>query len=91
MGTARFRAGDWKRAIPDLEKAIGMRKADSPQSAAEGFSLAMSHWRLGEKKKAKELFAKAAKRMAKGTQDEPEFKAFREETTELLGVKEKPQ
>ncbi|HVJ82949.1 MAG TPA: tetratricopeptide repeat-containing protein kinase family protein, partial [Planctomycetia bacterium] len=88
LGTAHYRAGDWKRATVELEKAIGMRKADSPQSAAEGFLLAMSHWKLGEKEKAREWFARATKWMAKGTQDDPEFKAFRKEAAELLGVKE---
>jgi serine/threonine protein kinase/tetratricopeptide (TPR) repeat protein len=56
-GTALYRTGDWKGAIAALEKEIGLRTPDHPNSANEGFFLAMSYWQLGEKDKAREWFA----------------------------------
>jgi tetratricopeptide (TPR) repeat protein len=86
LGTARYQTGDWKGAIADLEKVIGLRTADDPSNAYEGFFLAMSHWQLGEKDKAREWFAKAVQWMDKGNKDDAELKRFRAEAAELLGV-----
>jgi tetratricopeptide (TPR) repeat protein len=85
-GTARYRTGDWKGAIADLEKAIGLRTPDDPFNANEGFFLAMAHWRLGEKDKAREWFARAVQWMEKVNTASDELKRFRAEAAELLGV-----
>jgi tetratricopeptide (TPR) repeat protein len=89
LGTARYRAGDWKGAIADLEQAIGLRKPDDPRNANEGFFLAMAHWQLGEKGQAREWFAKSVQWMEKGNQDDAELKRFRAEAAGLLGVEKK--
>src|SRR5581483_3438237 len=70
LGTARYRADDWKRAIADLEEAISLRRPDDPADANEGFFLAMAHWQLGEQDKAREWFAKAMQWMEKGNNKE---------------------
>jgi hypothetical protein len=88
LGTALYRTGDWKGAIPVLEKAIGLRKPDHPINANEGFFLAMAHWQLGEKDKAREWFARSVKWMEKGMED-GELKRFRAEAAALLGIEEK--
>ena len=51
-----------------------------------GFFLAMAHWQLGDKSKAREWFDKAAAWMEKGKQDDANLKRFRAEAAELLGV-----
>jgi serine/threonine protein kinase/tetratricopeptide (TPR) repeat protein len=89
LGTARYRTGDWKGAIADLEKAIGLRTPDYPFTAEEGFFLAMAHWQLGEKDKAREWFAKSVQWMDKGNKEDAELKRFRAEAAELLGVEKK--
>ena len=58
-------------------------------NANEGFFLAMAHWQLGEKDKAREWFDKAVKWMDKGKKDDAELKRFRAEAAELLGAKDK--
>lgn len=55
-----------------------------------GFFLAMAHWQLGEKDKAREWFAKSVQWMEKGAKDE-ELRRFRVEAAELLGIKEGPR
>jgi hypothetical protein len=89
LGTARYRTGDWKGAIADLEKAIGLRAPDDPMNANVGFFLAMAHWRLGEHDKASEWFAKSVQWMDRGLHDNAELQHFRAEAAELLGVGKK--
>jgi tetratricopeptide (TPR) repeat protein len=88
LGTARYRAGDWKGSIADLEQAIGLRQADNPDNAAEGFFLTMAHWQLGEKEKARQWFAKSVAWMDKGRKDDGELKRFRVEAAELFCQKQ---
>jgi tetratricopeptide (TPR) repeat protein len=86
LGTARYRTGDWKGAIADLEKAIGLRNPDHPSNAYDGFVLAMAHWQLGEKDEARAWFDKSVVWMAKGLQENTELKHFRAEAAQLLGI-----
>jgi tetratricopeptide (TPR) repeat protein len=90
LGAARYRAGDWKGAIADLGKAISLRKSDNAINANEGYFLAMAHWQLGEKEKAREWFDKATAGMDKSKREDAELKRFRAEAAELLGIAEKP-
>jgi tetratricopeptide (TPR) repeat protein len=87
LGTARYQAGEWKEAIANLEQALKLRKAEDPRNANEGFFLAMAHWRLGDKDKARVWFDKSVAWMARD-KDDPELKRFRAESAELLGVKD---
>jgi tetratricopeptide (TPR) repeat protein len=86
LGTARYRSGDWKGAISDLEKAIGLRSPDDPFNASNGFVLAMAYWQLGEKDKARAWFDKSVVRMDKSLQENAELKRFRAEAAQLLGI-----
>jgi eukaryotic-like serine/threonine-protein kinase len=88
LGIARYRTGDWKGAIADLEQAISLGKPDDPVNANQGFFLAMAHWQLGDKAKAREWFDKAVQWMEKGKKDDADLKCFRAEAAELLGVAE---
>ena len=63
--------------MADLEKAISLRKPDDPVNVNEGFFLAMAHWQLGEKDKAREWFDKSVKWMENGKKDDAELKRFR--------------
>jgi serine/threonine protein kinase len=86
LGTARYRTGDWKGATADLEKALSLRKADDAMNANEGFFLAMAHWQLGEKDRARAWFDKSVAWMETGRKDDAELKRFRAEAAKLLGV-----
>jgi serine/threonine protein kinase/tetratricopeptide (TPR) repeat protein len=94
LGTARYRAGDWKGAIADLEKAISLRNPDPPfnggkptSTAFSDLFLAMAHWQLGEKDKARTLFDKSVQWMdGPGRQENAKLKRLRAEAAELLGI-----
>jgi serine/threonine protein kinase/tetratricopeptide (TPR) repeat protein len=87
-GTARYQTGDWKGAIADLERAIGLRAPDDHVNANEGFFLAMAQWQLGDKDRARDWFAKSAQWMERDKEN-AELKRFRAEAAELLGVEKK--
>jgi hypothetical protein len=90
-GRGRYRVGDWKRAIADLEQAIGLPKADDSANSSAGFFLAMAYWQVGDVAKAREWFNKAVAWMDQGKQkDDADLKRFRVEAAELLGMKDKP-
>jgi tetratricopeptide (TPR) repeat protein len=89
LGTARYRTGDWKGASADLERAIGLRRPEDPMNANEGFFLAMAHWQLGSKDKARDWFAKSVQWMEKGNKDDADLKRFRTEAAGLLGIEKK--
>jgi serine/threonine protein kinase len=87
LGIAAHRMGDHASAIVALEKAMALMGGNS---TVEQFFLAMAHWRLGDKRQAREWFDKATAWMSKtGCQDE-ELMRFRAETAALLGNGESP-
>jgi tetratricopeptide (TPR) repeat protein len=50
LGAAQYRAGDWKEAIAALEKSMQLRQGGD---SFDWFLLAMAHWQLGDKEKAR--------------------------------------
>jgi tRNA A-37 threonylcarbamoyl transferase component Bud32 len=89
LGAARYRGGDWKGAIADLEQAFGLANPRDDRANCCGFFLAMAYWQIGDKAKAREWFAKAASWMDQGKQkDHADLKRFRAEAAELLGIKD---
>jgi hypothetical protein len=90
LGTARYRVGDWERAVADLEKTTRMRRAhEEPLNANEGFFLATAHWRLGARPQARAWFDRSVKWMANGLDEVTELRAFRAEAAKLLEVDRK--
>jgi tetratricopeptide (TPR) repeat protein len=85
LGAAHCRAGDWKDAIEALEKSMQLRKGGD---SFDWFFLAMAHWKLGEKDKAREWYDKAVDWMDKNKPQDEELKRFRAEAAALLGVTE---
>ena len=53
------------------------------------FFLAMAHWQLGEKDKAREWYDRAVQWMDKNQPKNEELRRFRAEAAELLELKEK--
>ena len=86
LGIVRYRARDWKAAISALEKSMELRKG------GDGFDwifLAMAHWQVGEKAKARDFFDRAVQWMDKNQPKNEELRRFRVEAAELLELKEK--
>jgi len=85
LGVAHYRAGAWNDAIAALEKSEAV--APGLFTAADGFFLAMAYWRVGEKEKVREWYAKAL--MSVETASQPagrELAHFRLEASRLLGI-----
>ncbi len=86
LGVALCRSAEWTAAIAALAKSLELRKGGD---SFDWFFLAMAHWQLGEKDKAREWYEKAALWMEKNKPEDEELKRFRTEVAELLGVNQK--
>ena len=83
LGVARYRAGDYRGAVADLEKSVKLRGGGD---SIDFFFLAMAHWRLGHTDQARTWYADATAWMDRRAADNPELLRFRTEAGALLGV-----
>jgi tetratricopeptide (TPR) repeat protein len=83
LGIAQYRNGDWKAAVAALNKSVQLRKGGA---SSEFFFLAMAHWQLNEKVKARDWYDQAVSWMDKHNPQDKDLKRFREEATALLGL-----
>jgi tetratricopeptide (TPR) repeat protein len=88
LGVAHYRAGDWKAAVEALTKSEELSPGGS--LAFNASFLAMAHWQLGEKDKARDWYDRAVDWMAKNQPQNKELKRFRAEAEELLGIPNTP-
>jgi uncharacterized protein HemY len=88
LGWAHYRAGDWKASIEALEKSCAL---DDPKGgdASQWFFLAMAHWRVGVKDKARDFYDRAVQWTDKNKPGDETLRRFRAEAAELLELKEK--
>jgi Tfp pilus assembly protein PilF len=86
LGVANYRAGDWQAARTALEKSMELQQGGN---SFDWIFLAMAHWRLGEKDKAREWYDRAVQWMDKNQPTNEELRRFRAEAAELLGLKDK--
>ena len=85
LGAAHYRAGDWKEAIAAIEKSETV--APGRFTAVNFLILAMAHWQLGEKEKARECYEKAVRSMEQGSQSVTgDLERFRREASQLVGI-----
>ena len=85
LGVALYRAGDWTRAIAELDESVRLMGDDQAHSY-NGFFLAMAHWRLGDQLKALAYFDRSVHWMERQAQSDPELVRFRAEAEALLDV-----
>jgi tetratricopeptide (TPR) repeat protein len=85
LGAAHYRSGNWKDAIAVLDKSMELRKGGD---SFDWFFLAMAHWKLGDKEKARTRFDQAVQWMDKHQPADEELRRFRAEAAELLGIKD---
>ena len=80
LGVAQYRNGDWKAAVEALMKAVHLRRGGNSE---DFFFLAMAHWQLDEKDKARAWYDRAVTWMDKNKPQDEELKRFRAEATDL--------
>jgi tetratricopeptide (TPR) repeat protein len=87
LGVATFRAGEWPPAVDALQRSIELRDGGD---ASDWFFLAMAHWQLENTDEARAWYDKAIQWMDKNAPRNEELQQFRQEATELLGIKASP-
>jgi tetratricopeptide (TPR) repeat protein len=88
LGTAQYRAGNWKAALAALHRA---RELYVGYLSHDLFFLAMSHWQLGEKEQARKWYTPAVLWMDKHHPKNEELLRFRAEAAALLGLGDQPR
>jgi uncharacterized protein HemY len=89
LGVAQYCNGEWKAAVESLMKSVQLHKGGG--HSIDFFFLAMSHWQLGEKDKARAWYAKGVAWMDEHRPQDEELKRFRVEATALLGLAKEAQ
>ena len=87
LGTARYRAGDWSRAMDALDRAGSL---PGVSLGFEEFFLAMIHSRLGDAAKAREHYDRAVRQMEQHKPADAELRRFRAEAESVLGLSPPP-
>ena len=79
----------WKDSIEALEKSCALEDDPKGGGAFQWFFLAMAHWRLGDKDKARDFYDRAVGGTDKNQPGDETLPRFRAEAAELLEMKEK--
>jgi tetratricopeptide (TPR) repeat protein len=85
LGVAHYRNGDWKEAVAALTKSTELQR----ENAYDAFFLAMSHWKLHQKKEARKWYDRAVAWLDKNQPQNEELRRFRAEAAVLLGIEKK--
>jgi tetratricopeptide (TPR) repeat protein len=83
LGVARYRVGEFKQAVADLEKSTQLNKG---RDSTDFFFLAMAHWQLGEAEQARKWYAQGVAWMDKKQRTDEGLLRFRAEAEELLKI-----
>jgi Tfp pilus assembly protein PilF len=86
LGVALYRAERWTDAIAALDKSMELRKGGD---SFDWFFLAMAHWQLGQKDKARQWYDRAVQWMDRNQPKNEELRRFHAEATQLLELNEK--
>ena len=85
LGTAYYQAGDWHAAVEAIEKA---RELSEARESPDLFVLAMAHWRLGDKSKARREYEEAVQELGKNQTVDAAVIRSRDEAAVLLGIRD---
>jgi WD40 repeat protein/tetratricopeptide (TPR) repeat protein len=85
LGTAQYRAGDWRAAVEALETA---RELSGERNSPDLFILAMAYWRSGDKEKARREYEQAVQELERNPSGETAPSCSREEAEALLDIRD---
>src|SRR5262249_21380799 len=85
LGVARYRAGDFKQALADLQKS-----RPGEDTSFDQFFMAMAHHQLGDAEAARSCYDQAINWMKKHAPEDAELIRFRAEAEGLLGLPARP-
>ena len=81
LGVAYYRSGDDRAAVAELEKAMSLQAGGTP---FDWFFLAMAHWRLGDRDKARMFFDRSVEWMDGRKSQDDELCRIRAEAQAIL-------
>jgi WD40 repeat protein len=81
LSVAHYRAGSWQAALHSIDNALPLRHGGDP---CDWCLLAMIHWRLGNKEKARQCYDRAVAGMEQ--HHNADWDSFRAEAATLLGL-----
>ncbi|HLN27340.1 MAG TPA: tetratricopeptide repeat protein [Gemmataceae bacterium] len=84
LGEAYCSAGQWKEAIPALEKGLLLRRGGTSE---DFFFLAMAHGQLGHKDEARQWYEKGVTWMDKHAPKDTSLLRYRAQAAKVLGIK----
>jgi tetratricopeptide (TPR) repeat protein len=87
LGVAHYRNRAWKDALEPLFLSVALRKGGN---SFDFFFLAMAHWQLGEKDRARNWYARAVAWMEKHKPKDKELLYVRAEAEALIGAPKPP-
>jgi tetratricopeptide (TPR) repeat protein len=87
LGVAHYRAGNWKEAVAALDNSMELSAGGE---ALNWFFLAMAHWQLGNKERARKWYTPAILWMHQRQSTDAELRQFRAEAAALLKLPEHP-
>ena len=92
LGTAHYRAGDWKAAVAALHTSL---EKSNGGTAGDWVFLAMSHWKLGDRAEARKRHHQAVQwmeqnqaNMSRNSLQAEALRRCRSEADEVLGLKQ---
>jgi tetratricopeptide (TPR) repeat protein len=80
LGVARYRAGDFAKALEALERAAELGGGD----VCDLLFSAMTCWKLGRRDEARRRYGKALQRLEESGVEDPELSRFRAEAEKLI-------
>ncbi|HEV8606554.1 MAG TPA: hypothetical protein VGQ99_14365 [Tepidisphaeraceae bacterium] len=86
LGTCQYRVRNWQPAIAALAKAMQLSGGGD---ADDWLFFAMAHWQLGDRQEARKWYDQAVEWMNRNSRQAEDFRRFRVEAAELLGVENK--
>jgi tetratricopeptide (TPR) repeat protein len=81
LGVAHYRNGDDRAAVAELEAAMNLRASGD---SSDWLFLALAHWRLGDRAKARTWFDRAVQWMDRHKPPDDELRRFRAEAEAML-------
>src|SRR5262249_33140275 len=84
LGVALYRVGEYREAVPALEKSEELGRGQ--EFGFNALFLAMARWQLGERDLARACFDQAVAWIEKNKPDDSELRQFRAEAEGLLSA-----
>jgi eukaryotic-like serine/threonine-protein kinase len=88
LGVARYRAGEYRQCVADLEKSIQLQNQNG--TSFDFFFLAMAHQRLGEAEAARRWYDRAVLWMQQNAAQNEELLRYWAEAQDVLGLRDAP-